>query len=185
MVWWLPKKVSLVKQKILDSWSVLIEGAQGRGDELIKKVVEYIEKSKAPNVSAEIVEAYPDLGSRIWSSISKRLAREPKTYLMVSNDNLEATKIYVRAQDYGENLFVCWYLITEPGLLAELLSFPTSEDKWHWVPRTRDVFTEEELTAYVTCVHHCVLKAVDDLMRSLGQDPSKIDRKSRGFLGVS
>jgi hypothetical protein len=179
------RKVSLVKQKILDSWSVLIEGAQGRGEELIRKVVEYIEKSKAPNVRTEMVEAYPDMASRIWSSISKRLAREPKTYLMVSNDNLEATKIYVRAQDYGRNLFVCWYLITEPGLLAELLSAPSSEDRWYWVPRTRDVFTEEELTAYVTCIHHCVLRAVEDLMRSLGQDPSKIERKSRGFLGVS
>jgi hypothetical protein len=181
----MPRKVSLIKQKILDSWSILIEGAQGKGNELIKKAVEYVEKSKAPNVSYEMVEAYPDLASRIWSSISKRMAREPKNYLMVSNEKLEGVRMYVRAQDYGENLFVCWYLITEPGLLAELFSVPTSEDKWHWVPRTRDVFTEEELTAYVTCVHHCVLKAVEDLMRNLGQDPSKIDRKSKGFLGVS
>ena len=42
-----------------------------------------------------------------------------------------------------------------------------------------DILVEEELNAYVTCIHHCLLEAVDELMRSLGQDPSKIDRKSR------
>jgi hypothetical protein len=48
-----------------------------------------------------------------------------------------------------------------------------------------DVIRFEELTAYVTKVHHSVLKAVASLMQKLGQDASKIDRKSRGFLGVS
>ena len=48
-----------------------------------------------------------------------------------------------------------------------------------------DVVKFEELTAYVTKVHHSVLRAVDSLMRNLGQDTSKIERKSRGFLGVS
>jgi hypothetical protein len=48
-----------------------------------------------------------------------------------------------------------------------------------------DVVQLEELTAYVTKVHHSVLKAVASLMQKLGQDTSKIERKSRGFLGVS
>jgi hypothetical protein len=48
-----------------------------------------------------------------------------------------------------------------------------------------DLFDEQDLRAYVTNVHHSLLKAVENLMLSLKQDPSTIDRKSRGFLGVS
>jgi hypothetical protein len=34
-------------------------------------------------------------------------------------------------------------------------------------------------------VHHCFLDAVVDLMVALGQDASKLDRSSKGFLGIS
>ena len=36
----------------------------------------------------------------------------------------------------------------------------------------------------MTNAHHCLLVAVDEVMVSLNQDPSKLDRKSRGFLGI-
>jgi len=41
------------------------------------------------------------------------------------------------------------------------------------------------LRAYTTNAHHCLIKAVEKLMTNLNQDTSKIDRKSRGFLGIS
>ena len=89
--------------------------------------------------------------------------------------------MYVGAVDYGENLYVSWYLAVEAGIFDRL--FP--KEKMARLIRGTDILIEEELNAYVTCIHHCLLKAVDELMRSLGQDPSKIDRKSKGFLGVS
>lgn len=48
-----------------------------------------------------------------------------------------------------------------------------------------DLFDTQDLTAYVTNAHHCLLEAVERVMSELGQDPSGIERKSRGFLGVS
>jgi len=48
-----------------------------------------------------------------------------------------------------------------------------------------DFFDEQDLRAYVTNAHKCLQKAVDKLMLEFNQDPSKIDRKSRGFLGIS
>jgi hypothetical protein len=48
-----------------------------------------------------------------------------------------------------------------------------------------DLFDQQDLRAYGTNAHHCLLKAVEKLMINLHQDPSKIDRKSRGFLGIS
>ena len=47
-----------------------------------------------------------------------------------------------------------------------------------------DIFDQQDLCAYVTVTHHCLLKAVENLMKDLGQDLSKIERKSKGFLEV-
>jgi hypothetical protein len=51
--------------------------------------------------------------------------------------------------------------------------------------RELDLFDLQDLSAYATNCHHSLLKAIEKLMLSLNQDPSKINRKSRGFLGVS
>jgi hypothetical protein len=48
-----------------------------------------------------------------------------------------------------------------------------------------DVFDQEDLRAYATNAHHCLLKAVENLMLSMEQDPSRIERRSRGILGIS
>ena len=48
-----------------------------------------------------------------------------------------------------------------------------------------DLFDTQDLRTYVTNAHHCLLDSVDKLMVSLNQDPSKLERKSRGFLGIS
>jgi hypothetical protein len=48
-----------------------------------------------------------------------------------------------------------------------------------------DIFDQQDLIAFATSVHHSLLKAVEKLLYSLNQDPSKINRKSRGFLGIS
>jgi hypothetical protein len=48
-----------------------------------------------------------------------------------------------------------------------------------------DLFQQQDLNAYAVVVHHCLIKAIEKMMAGLGQDTSKIDRKSRGFLGIS
>jgi hypothetical protein len=53
------------------------------------------------------------------------------------------------------------------------------------LPGTMTIYDLEELTAYVTTVHHSVLESVAGIMRKLNQDPSKINRESKGFLNIS
>ena len=50
---------------------------------------------------------------------------------------------------------------------------------------TLDLFDEQDLRAYVGVVHHAFLDAIVDLMVELGQDASKLERSSKGFLGIS
>jgi hypothetical protein len=174
------KKVVLGKEKVLDRWSVLIDGAKGRGGEVIERTAKYIEDSRAPDLKIERVRVFPPGGWKFLSRFSKRwdIGRE---YLRVVNEQLGKINMYVGAVDYGENLYVSWYLALEAGIFDKL--FP--KGKTTRLAMGRDILVEEELNAYVTCVHHCLLKAVDELMTNLGQDPSTIDRKSKGFLGVS
>jgi hypothetical protein len=115
---------------------------------------------------------------------------------MVTNENewLKDFRMYIGARDYGNSLGVSWYLTCEPGFLKRLFSTALFYGKTKDIQRvspdralsfTLDIFSQQDLIAYVTCVHHSLLKAIEKIMRELGQDPSKIDRKSKGFLGVS
>ncbi len=78
-----------------------------------------------------------------------------------------------------------WHLTYRPNLLQALLSLIPYIDV---IPQTLsklDLFDQQDLRDYVTNCHHCLLKSVEKLMVDLHQDPARIDRKSRGFLGIS
>jgi hypothetical protein len=48
-----------------------------------------------------------------------------------------------------------------------------------------DLFDQQDLRAYAANAHHCMLRAVTELMEYLHQDPSKLDRASKGFFGLA
>ena len=174
----MPKKVTLHNEKILDSWSVLIEQAQGKAEEIYKETLRFIKGEEAPGVKTETVKVRPS-----WL---KGLFGKERGYLMVTNEGLKDYKMYIGARDYGNNLDVQWYLTCEPGFFKKTLSAVLTKggsDKA--LSFLLDIFQQQDLTAYVTCVHHCVLKSIEAVMTGMGQDYSKVERKSRGFLGVS
>jgi serine kinase of HPr protein (carbohydrate metabolism regulator) len=169
------KVVDLTNLKQLDNWSILIEGAQGRANEIFEAVKRDLEESRVPGVNCQMVKVPKRTGF---------LKAEVEDYLMVTNDYLKDFRMYIGARDYGRDLNVSWYLTCEPGPLKQFFSELLTKSPFAF-SFSMDVVRFEELTAYVTKVHHSVLKAVASLMQRLGQDASKIERKSRGFLGVS
>jgi len=44
-----------------------------------------------------------------------------------------------------------------------------------------DLFDQQELGAYVTVTHRCLLKAVENLMKELGQDFSRLSARAKDF----
>lgn len=187
------------KEEIIDSWSVLIGNGQGKAEEIFNKTDGFIDKSGAPNVKRERKELSP--------GIIRGLFGTRRDFLVITekgNPRLKRFQMFIGARDYGHNLDVSWYLMYRPGfwkkLLAVLLMVPVLN--WLVMPfvligglttmaRERrggldlDLFDEQDLRAYVTNAHHCLLAAVEKLMVDLNQDPSKIERRSRGFLGIS
>lgn len=171
--------VSNKEAVVLEHWSYLIGQAQGNADKLLLNTKQIIEDTQAPNL--EMNE------EAVGSSLSKTLIGETREFLIVINNKslkFRSYKIFVNANDYGRNLFVSWYLTYKPDWwqAAALL-----------LPGTRQVlniseislFDLQDLAAYATTVHNSFLAAVNKLMLELNQDPTKIDRKTRGFLGIS
>lgn len=167
------------KAKILEDWSVFITSAQGRGDKVISTAKDSINARKVSTIEMKEEKVGPRLTPAAFG--------ETREFLKITDRRslkLGSFKTYVNAIDYGDSLFVSWYLTYMPDIWQTIASL---------VPGTRkiiglddlDLFNRQDLTAYVTCVHKCVQNAVDKLMLEMGQDPSKVDRRSRGFLGIS
>lgn len=167
------------KAEILDNWSALIRGAQGQRDKVITTTKELINISKAPSIEIKEDKVGPGLASSAFG--------ETREFLIVAdrrNLKLGCFKAYVNANDYGDGLFVSWYLTYMPDVWQTLASLIPGAGKIIGLDEL-NLFNKQDLTAYVTCVHHCLLEAVDKLMLGMNQDPSKIDRRTRGFLGIS
>jgi len=100
------KKVTLSNEKILDSWSVLIENARGRTEEFYDSVLKFVQEERMPNVKAEMVKAFPHGTAKLFSKFSKVFRALGRDYLMVSNDYLDRWRMFIGAKDYGKNLNV-------------------------------------------------------------------------------
>jgi hypothetical protein len=108
------KVVDLTRLKQLDNWSILIEDAQGRANEIFEAVKRDLEESKVPGVDCEMVKVPGERKGFFKVSV--------EDYLMVANERLKDFHMYVGARDYGKDLNVSWYLTCEPGPLKQLLS---------------------------------------------------------------
>lgn len=165
---------------LLDNWSVLIKDAQGKGEELLRETERLIKESNIPDVEMERINL--SISGGLSGIFSKTKERE---YLEVKNKDLARYGIYITARDYGKNLDVQWYLFNRsPQSFIEALKAAPKELR-RGLTGGLNLFEQQDLTAFVTAVHHSLLEAVSKLMESLGQDPSTLDRKSRGFLGIS
>lgn len=167
----------LRKEQVIDNWSILIEDGHGKAEEIFQNTEDFIRASKAPALKIERRQMSPGFLRAILGAW--------RDFLVVTeqgNPRLNPYQLFQNARDYGNNLDVSWYLTYRPSLLEAILSLIPGV-----TPRglNLDLFDQQDLRAYVTNAHHCLLKAVEKLMVGLNQDPSKIDRKSRGFLGIS
>lgn len=154
-----------------ETWSVLIEDASGRGQEIYARIRKILEHHKVPNLIAEDKE--------VASSMIEGMKGNKRPFLMVRNSSLVGFRIYIGAGDYGNQLAVWWYMVPitnvwkrRKGILKGL-------------PAEMDIFDQQDLISFLTTVHHAVVKASEEVSDSVGFDFSKVDQKSRGFLNIS
>lgn len=170
----------LRKDQVLDSWATLISKAQGNAEEIFKDTEFFIKESKAPAIEME--------RKAIASGIVRGLIGTTRDFLIITcqdNFRLKPYQIYINARDYGDNLDVSWHLTYKPSLWQSISALLPYVNVIPVVLSDLDLFDQQDLRVYTTNAHHCLMKAVEKMMLGLGQDPSKIDRKSKGFLGIS
>lgn len=170
----------LRKDQVLDSWAILIEKAQGNANVILQDAECFVKDSKAPDLSMKRKDIAP--------GIVRGLLGTTRDFLTVTdheNFRLSPYQIYINARDYGDNLDISWHLTYRPSMWQSISALLPFVNVVPVVLSDLDLFDQQDLRVYATNVHHCLLKGVEKLMVSLHQDTSRIDRKSRGFLGIS
>lgn len=169
---------------IVDRWSTVIVGGSGKAPYVLEKIQQLLKGSEAPGVKWQMVEAQP--------GVIKGFFGKKREYLAVTNETLWRYAMLIGARDYGINLDVSWFLTAR---IADLRPLPFTH-QWKKVmaytnperelERKTDFIEEQELRAYVTTVHQCVLEVVKEIKEQLGQDVSQVrmNTRSKGFLEV-
>lgn len=169
--------VTLNDEKILDQWGVVIEGGAGKDAQMMSYVTDALQGSSLPGVTSQKIEAQP--------SMLKGLFGNKRSYLMVTNEAVKDYRMYFSARDYGKHLDVSWFLTVEPGFFKGAFSAMLAHGDYKALSMNLDVFKTQDLRAYVTSVHRfCVRRGVEAIAGQLGQDTSKYDWTTKGFLQV-
>jgi len=187
------------KEEVIDDWGILIENGQGKAEQIFSETENFIKQSQAPNLKLEMKKLAPGIIRGFFGT-----KRDFFVVTEKGNPRLRPYQMLIGARDYGNNLDVSWYLTYRPSFWLKLVAFLLFIPGLNFLvfpfalmgilggmAKERrggldlDLFDQQDLKAYVTNAHHCLLKSVEKLMTGLGQDPSKIERKSRGFLGIS
>lgn len=170
----------LRRDQVEDSWSTLIENAQGKAEGVFRDTEAFIKENNMDSVCMTKESIAPGFVKSMFGKV-----REFLVIVYSGSFRLKPYQIFFNARDFGNNLDVSWYMTYRPTIwqsLAALIPFVKVAMN---ALNELDLFDQQDLRAYATVVHRSVLKSVDKLMIELKQDPSKLERKSRGFLGIS
>jgi hypothetical protein len=170
----------LRKDHVDDSWGMFLEKAHGKGEEVFQHIEANIRENNIPSITMERKSVAPGIvGGFIGNSRDFLVVAESQ------NLRLAPYKMFINARDYGDNLDVSWYLTYKPSLWQAALSVIPFVNVIQKTLAECNLFDQQDLRAYATVAHRAVQKSVEKLMRDNNQDPSKMERKSRGFLGIS
>lgn len=166
-------------EQVIDNWSIMIEKGNGKAEEIFTLTEAFMLSSEAPSLKIHRKEMSPGLIRGILGTNRNFLVATDKNF------RLNPYQIFINARDYGNNLDVSWYLTYRLPFWRAILRIIPGLGGASFVLESLDLFDRQDLTAYTTICHHSTMDAVVRIMMILDQDTSRIDRKSRGFLGIS
>jgi hypothetical protein len=165
---------NISREAILESWGTLIVSANGRRDEFFRRTLEILSEFKVPYIVAERKDTA--------TSISQALFGKKRPAITVINRSLPEYKIFIMCRDYGTQLSISWYLVSDSTLAYAITAFAQTIAK---TKKPMDVFQLEELTCWAETVHHATIAASKEIAETVNFDFAKVDLKSKGFLNVS
>ncbi len=185
----------LKESDIVEEWSVLIEGAQGRQQEFYKMIEARLDELEPPKLSVAQEVVFPNL--------LRRLKGDGKLFMIIKNKYFDGYVVNVCAQEYGKQLLIAWYLTQRVSKFMQFMANMPGFIVFSIYPiylviklydkitnrrvtlENMDLFDRQELGAFAGTVHHCVVFGSENIAEAVNFDFSKVDRKSRGFLNIA
>jgi hypothetical protein len=158
------------KDCILESWLALIGSANGRSEEFYRRIVEDLASFKVPHIVIEQKD--------VATSFEKLLFGKKRPAILVTNRVMTDYKMFIVSRDYGNQLTISWYLVSGNPIWRAVTA--AIEMK-----KPLDLFQLEELSCWITTVHHSVVDVTKEVAESVNFDFAKVDTKSKGFLNVT
>jgi hypothetical protein len=152
------------KESVIDSWSTVVQHAAGREKELTDTIEKLIVEAKMPDVSVR----RDTVGTSVFS--------QKRDFLIVTPDKFRLYRMLIGVRSYGTNLDIAWYLTRYGALRRYAITIAFMQ--------RLSLFSQQDLRAFATVSHHCVLEAVKLLLEELEQSPAGLNEKSTGFLSV-
>jgi hypothetical protein len=159
------------KEKIVDSWTALIENAAGRDQWVLDTIEQTIKDSNMQDILCYQAE------------VKSGFFRDPRNFLLVGHTSHQDYHLFICARDVGIHLDVAWYLTFAPDLLKRLFVRFSPRNLQAWATRI-NLFDRQDLSGFVSVVHHCVMNTTKMLYEELSLDSTGMNTKSNGFLSV-
>lgn len=172
---------SIKDKNILERWFATIGGAQGQSDKVLRDFMERVNAANIPGLTAEKKTITVGLGQAVKGIFRGGGGSKPREFIAIENEGLPAYIIYAGARDYGNQLIVSWYLIADEKRLGRAARI--AGDMVNLI--NLDMVETEELSAWVSIVHGAITSAVEEMMKGLNLDFTKIDTYTKGFLNLS
>ena len=186
------------KDQVIERWDKLINGADGRGEEILSGTETSLEESKVPDAKVVRRDMAPGMMQGMFGGKRRFLV-----VFNTSNKHLRPYKLFINTRDYGINLQVSWYVVYHPSLWQKfmalilsvpvlgLLAWPFHAASMQASSNTAGIlglslFDEQDLRAYVSNAHSCVQESLDKLKKGDNNKmpPVAVEKHSQGFLGI-
>ena len=171
--------MSLKSQNIKERWFAAIGGANGESEKVLRAFMSGVQAAGIPEIEAGRQSVSVGLGSKL-KGIFGGGASQDRIMIVITNKSLPGWLIYIGARDYGKQLLVSWYLVTDEKKTSRF-----SRTIGTMASMELDIFKTEELSAFVTIVHQSLKDAVKQVMTEMNLDFTKVDTHTRGFLNIS
>lgn len=163
--------VTLKRESVIESWSTVIEGGAGRAKGVMQKTERFIIDANMPGVKTRM------------DTVSTGLFSQKRDFLLVGNDTSREYVLFINARDYGRSLDASWFVTVHPRGLKRTLSKAMTGNP-NVFSQQVDMFTQQDIRAYISVATGLFKKALDDLFEELKLDPSILNTKSRGYLNI-
>jgi hypothetical protein len=148
------------REAVIDSWSTIIEQAAGQDKRLMEDMTRFITEANMPDVTL------------VRDECTMGMFGSKRDLLILKHEQHREYRMFLGARDFGANLDASWFLTYVP------IGFGRR------VPQQNlNIFTQQDLRAFVSVAHHCMKKAIELLCEGQ-QTPAGLNNSSTGFLTV-